>query len=426
MSVGLILCVLVVAIIAGLMSSSYKGNLPYPFDFIPIYALPVSYVEIATHEKYSTADAIVQFSTRHSVSLITLGENNVHKLFVGEVIGTESVDIMVENEHTMLFMLDKYGYVWHATHDTDSDTYVLGNSTIYIGPGRPLGFHLHEGILYVCDSVKGLLAVDILWPDDRFRGDRIRVLSNSFKDSSDSSGTRVPRPINYANDLDLGGGGKTVYFSSSTGRGVVAYDSEAKYFDTMRSFLLTWLAGDISGRVFAYDISSGTTSVIIDKLFYANGVAVSADDSYLLVVETMGLRVWKVFLSGPRQGEKEIFIEHLPAFPDGITRSRDGRSFLISLVAPLSPLLPWAQSPFSRWLFAWALMGPFKAIFSQAIKKCGCVVRVSADSARVSAVYLDKTGATVSTISAVTEDPHHAGRLFFGNLGGDYVSYYSP
>lgn len=396
-------------------------KLPYPYDSIPISPIPLTFIEIAYHEKYANFEAIVQFASANSVGMITLEETNVHRLFKGEIIGTESVVIKETSEHSTLYMLDKFGFVRHAIFNASGDAYNLSSSSIYIGPGRPLGFHIHNEILYVCDSVKGLLSVDLSWPDDNFRGDRIRVLSNCFIDPSETGG---PQPINYANDLDIDKDGKTVYFSSSTGKGVVAFDSENKYYDTMRSFLLTWLAGDISGRVFAYDVASKRTTLVTDNLFYANGVTVSFDGSFLLVVETIGLRIWKVFLAGSRRGEREIFIEHLPAFPDGITKSLDGRSYLISMVAPLSPILPWGQSTFSRWLIAWALLGPLKPVFSQAIKKCGCVIRISADTAKVQEIYLDKTGATVSTISAVSEDS--SGRLFFGNLGGDYVSFYSP
>ncbi len=48
-----------------------------------------------------------------------------------------------------MFMLDKFGNVLRAT-DEDSVQIVA-----YIGPGRPLGFHIDaEGNIIVCDSLK--------------------------------------------------------------------------------------------------------------------------------------------------------------------------------------------------------------------------------------------------------------------------------
>ena len=35
-------------------------------------------------------------------------------------------------------------------------------------------------------------------------------------------------------------------------------------------------------------------------------------------------------------GRREVLVDRLPGFPDGITRSKDGRSFWVGLVAPPS------------------------------------------------------------------------------------------
>ncbi|CAM9180390.1 unnamed protein product, partial [Ectocarpus fasciculatus] len=289
--------------------------------------------------------------------------------------------------------------------------------------GRPLGFHhLDDNTLVVCDSLKGLLEVDIS-PRGADSGDggRVQVLTNEV--------SRPQQPerhhdalIRYANDLDISANKRAVYFTSSTNHGVVAYDPAGNYYDTMKSFLLTWLSGDVSGRVLRYDYESKRTTVLLDNLFYANGVALSADESFLLVVETVGLRVLKLYLTGEKKGSTEIFIDNLPAFPDGVTRSADGKSFLISLVAPLSPLLPLSKNRYARCLLGWAMAGPLKKLFAPLIKRFGCVMRVDAGTGRATDMYLDEGGTAVATISSAVDDGQ--GRLFFGNLGGDFVSYF--
>ena len=70
--------------------------------------------------------------------------------------------------------------------------------------------------LLVCDSLKGLLRVEL-------GSGRVTVLSNRVTDRSRSGPSALPGPadaINYANDLDTASDG-TVFFSSSTA-GVVA------------------------------------------------------------------------------------------------------------------------------------------------------------------------------------------------------------
>ena len=56
--------------------------------------------------------------------------------------------------------------------------------------------------------------------------------------------------------------------------------------------------------------------------------------------------------------------------------------------------------------------------FRYIVKTWGCVVKVSA-SGDVEGTLMDSKGAQVSSVSAVTE---FEGKLFLGNLMGDYVS----
>ena len=75
-------------------------------------------------------------------------------------------------------------------------------------------------------------------------------------------------------------------------------------------------------------------------------------------VETMGFRVHRVFVSGPKKGSTEVVIDRLPGFPDGISRASDG-NYWLCLVAPLSPLLPLLKlgAPV-RYLLAHLLTSP--------------------------------------------------------------------
>ncbi len=57
---------------------------------------------------------------------------------------------------------------------------------------------------------------------------------------------------------------------------------------------------------------TGRTEPVLDGLWYANGVALSPAGDYVLAVETMGLRVMRRWLRGPKQGETDVFIDSLP------------------------------------------------------------------------------------------------------------------
>ena len=183
------------------------------------------------------------------------------RLFEGQIQGAESVAVSPDGT---LVMLDKFGFVHRArkrADDTDpkSSAYELlpASEALYIGPGRPLGFHLVDGgaAVVVCDSLKGLLRVDLA-------EGTVTVMANSVSVSPadddgagpGGAGGRGPRPINYANDLDVASDG-TVYFTSSTA-GVVARHPTG-FYDTMRSFLLNMVAGDRTGRLLKHSPSGG-------------------------------------------------------------------------------------------------------------------------------------------------------------------------
>jgi len=185
--------------------------------------------------------------------------------------------------------------------------------------------------------------------------------------------------------------------------------------------MLNLFAGDPTGRLFEYDIATREATVIVDQLWYANGVAVAEDGSFVCVVETNGFRVMKHWLRGEKKGRTEELISGLPGFPDGISRSSDG-NFWVCLVVPLSPILHSLRlGSLARYAIAHlSLWSRTRPLISKFMRKWGCVLKVSPEG-EVLDMLMDPDGSVVSTVSAVTE---HNGRLFLGNLGGNFVSVY--
>lgn len=75
---------------------------------------------------------------------------------------------------------------------------------------------------------------------------------------------------------------------------------ECSRFDTMRSYMLTMWHGAPMGRLLCYDPATASTSVLAHGLWYANGVALSPDESFVAVVETCSMRARRYWLKGPK------------------------------------------------------------------------------------------------------------------------------
>jgi sugar lactone lactonase YvrE len=135
----------------------------------------------------------------------------------------------------------------------------------------------------------------------------------------------------------------TIYFSVSSSK-FGAMNSGGSY----EASLLDIMEHGGHGRVFAFSPSNGNVDILLENLNYANGVAVSADGSFLLISETGHYRVLKYWLAGDRKGSTEVLLENLPGFPDNLRSGANGR-FWLGLAAPRNPLLDRiSDRPFIR------------------------------------------------------------------------------
>ncbi len=219
------------------------------------------------------------------------------------------------------------GLLYSGTEDGNIISFHADGSDLQVFAetgGRPLGIEFAGGFLYVANAYLGL---------QRIRQDgRVVTLADEFDG----------QPIAYADDVAIAKDG-SIYFSDASSK-----FSAEKWAGSYGASLLDLLEHGGHGRVFKYDPFSNETTLIMDGLNFANGVAVSADQTYLLVNETGSYRVLRYWLQGPKQGSSEVIIDNLPGFPDNINNGLNGR-FWIGLVAPRSASLDqFSGSPFVR------------------------------------------------------------------------------
>jgi len=191
--------------------------------------------------------------------------------------------------------------------------------------GRPLGIETDaDGSLVVANAYIGLQRIQ--------RDGSVVTLLDEIDGQS----------LAYADDLAIAADG-TVYFSEASTR-----FRAADFGGTYKASLLDIMEHGGHGLIIEFKPETGEARVLLDGLNFANGVALSEDQQYLLVAETGSYRILKHWLQGPAAGETEVLIDNLPAFPDNINNGRNGK-FWIGLVAPRIELLDkLSDKPFLR------------------------------------------------------------------------------
>lgn len=82
------------------------------------------------------------------------------------------------------------------------------------------------------------------------------------------------------------------------------------------------------GGLHSYNPATKEVKTLIRGTYFGNGVVVSKDQQYVLMVETTKYRILKYWLSGEKEGQTEIFIDNLHGFPNGISIRENGSYWL--------------------------------------------------------------------------------------------------
>ncbi|KAK4490456.1 hypothetical protein RD792_001133 [Penstemon davidsonii] len=164
--------------------------------------------------------------------------------------------------------------------------------------GRPLGIvHGIHGEVIVADADKGLLNIS--------KEGVIELLTD------EAEGLK----FKLTDGVDIGHDG-LVYFT----------DASHKY--NLKEHTLDLLEGRPYGRLMSYDPSTQKTQVLVRDLYFANGVAVSVDQTFVIFCETPMRRCKKYYIQGARKGFVDMFVENLPGLPDNIRYDGEGQYWI--------------------------------------------------------------------------------------------------
>jgi len=248
--------------------------------------------------------------------------------------------------------------------------------------GRPLGMKFDQkGNLIVADANKGLLSVD---PQGS-----IMILATSADHV----------PFKCTNALDIAKNG-TIYFT----------DASDKF--SLKDYLFDMLEARPHGRFMRYDPATGTVTVLLRGLNFANGVALSRDEDFVLVNETYKYRIHRCWLAGPKAGTSDMFIENLPGFPDNISSNGKGKFWLALFTVRNDVLDVLHQYPMIK-----SLLSKLPVSWWSKSKRYGFVVAID-ERGNITETLQDPTGEHLYDVTSAQE---YAGYLYLGSLHADRI-----
>ncbi|XP_026667573.1 uncharacterized protein LOC108622829 [Ceratina calcarata] len=284
--------------------------------------------------------------------------------------------------------------------------------------GRPLGLRFNDrGDLFVADSYYGIFKVNV----------NTKQYVNIVNSSEPIDG-KVPK---ICNSLDIAKNGD-IYWSYSS--------AEFPLHDGTYSFL-----ANPSGGLVRYNAATKKNEILLNNLGFANGVALSNDESFVIVLECQTSRIIKYHLRGPRAGQHEYFAEGLPGLPDNVQPDGQG-GFLVSLVLYVDaehPALhqslmphPYLRKMLTRLLYL--IEAPFKLLQDVYPNYCSEKVTHAVGSFEVSQIFdvkktsvilrFDKTGKVLDAIYSDDGQVHnicdahiHNGYVWLGSPWNEYI-----
>ena len=211
------------------------------------------------------------------------------------------------------------GRVWTGTADGAihvHDPATHETTTVTATGGRPLGLeNLPDGRILVCDAHRGLLALDPA------TGDLETLLT-------EVDGERLLFCNNAAVTAD-----GTIWFSDS---------SRVWPVEEWKNDLIEHTC---TGRLFRRT-PDGHVTTVLDRLCFANGVALTAEADAVLVAETGTRTIRRVHVNADgTAGASTTWVDDLPGHPDNIALGSDGLVWVTAASPPDKALAVLQKSP---------------------------------------------------------------------------------
>lgn len=289
--------------------------------------------------------------------------------------------------------VDADGVVWAGLEDGRIVKILLGGQGtgdvefVYDTGGRPLGLHFDaEGRLVIADADAGLLRLQV--------NDEGAIQVDTLTTGADGV------PFAFTDDLDIARDGK-IYFSDASHRW------------GHHHYLYDLLEAKPHGRLLVYDPADGSTTVLLDGLYFANGIALSENEDFVLVNETYRYRITRYWLAGPNAGTSDVFLDNLPCIPDGVSANRRGTFWVACFTVRNERADKLQPKPFVKK----QLVKLPRALWPKP-EPYGSVLQLD-ENGTIVASFQDPGGEVIPEATSAEE---HDGWLYLGNLKRDFAA----
>ncbi len=201
--------------------------------------------------------------------------------------------------------VDSAGYIYAGTEEGSVIRLWRDGSARVVAKvgGRPLGVEIYGDDLLVCNADLGLQLVT--------RTGKVETLTDRHDD----------RTLTLTNNSTVCSDG-TILFTESSQRW------------PLHDYEIDIVEGQPTGSLFQRS-PDGTTTVLMDGLAFANGVALDAKEESVFVAETARYRINRYWLAGDKAGTSEVFRDNLPGFPDNMSFSNE--TLWVAFASPRNP-----------------------------------------------------------------------------------------
>jgi Strictosidine synthase len=412
--------------------------------------------------KINYTNTFLQFQHGRTHQIVAVNDDNDHQQRL--VRGPETV--VFGNDGTLYILTEDanlVSLVLAGDKPEAESSSVIRNSTATmvrdLGPGRPLGGKIvplgapnpfaapssnskrggHSKnhpppveTLYIADTLLGLTRIRNIHDPTSKLEIVVRSVDLAHFDGNATTTTISSSPMVYADDVAIGPRTGRVYFTDASDIRpdliMTGWRHRRPTWDTLYASKLDLVRGRPTGRLLQYDPVTDQTTVLLDQLHFANGVAVAdAAERYLIVAETFGVQVLRYDL---HDGTVTTVVHgaELPGYVDGVDCSWQHNlcyAVMPSAIVPLHKLWNALPGSLSHLIRTVAMVLPRR--LAPPVKKFGGVIEFDptgiATTTNVTRTFLDPTGRDIGMLTGVTVGPND-GKLYLGSLQNKFVGVY--